>query len=75
MIHGVYIRTKPKHKWYLFSVTLSAEAATRQLQQAVKEAQKGDNIEGEAAIQVYNSPLFIPELLSEIKEQKAFGFN
>lgn len=75
MIHGVYIRTKPKHKWYLFSITPSSETATKELQQAIREAQKGGNILGEAAIQVFDSQLFIPELLSEIKEQKALGLN
>lgn len=75
MIHGVYIRTKPKYKWYLFSITPSSETATKELQQAIREAQKGGNILGEAAIQVFDSQLFIPELLSEIKEQKALGLN
>ena len=75
MIHGIYVRTKPTHKWYLFSVTLSAEIAIRELQQATQQAQKGGNILGEAAIQIFESQLFVPELLGEIKEQKALGLN
>jgi hypothetical protein len=75
MIHGIYFRTKPKNKWHLFSVTLSAEAANMELEVATKEAQKGGNDQGRAAIQVFESPLFIPEMLSELKEQKPLGFN
>lgn len=75
MIHGIYFRSKPKHKWSLFSVTRSAEAAVKELQVAIQEAQKGGNERGEAAIQVFDSSIFIPELLTEIKEQKALGFN
>ncbi len=75
MIHGIYIRTKPTHKWYLFSTTKSAESATKELAVAVQVAKIGGNEFGEAAIQVYESELFIPELLTEIKEQKILGFN
>jgi hypothetical protein len=75
MIHGIYVRTKPTHKWYLFSTTRSAEAATKELAVAKEIAKIGGNELGEAAIQVFETQLFIPELLSEIKEQKLIGFN
>lgn len=75
MIHGIYVRTKPNHKWHLFSITMSAEAASKELAVAVQAAKKGGNEQGQAAIQVFDSQLFIPELLNEIKEQKAFGLN
>jgi hypothetical protein len=75
MIHGIYVRTKPTHKWYLFSVTKSAEAATKELVVAEQIAKTGGNETGEAVIQIFESQLFIPELLSEIKEQKLIGFN
>ena len=74
MIHGIYFRSKPKHKWSLFSVTLSAEAAVKELEVAIKELKKA-TITGQAAIQVFDSSLYIPELLTEIKERKAIGFN
>lgn len=75
MIHGIYIRSKPANRWHLFSITLSAEAAVKELEIAIKEVQKGDNLSGQAAIQVFDSSLYIPELLTEIKERKAIGFN
>lgn len=75
MIHGIYVRTKPTHKWYLFSTTKSAESAVKELAVAIQIAKIGGNDSGEAAIQVFESPLFIPELLSEIKDQKLIGFN
>lgn len=75
MIHGIYIRLKPKKKWFLFSTTKSAESASKELAVAIQVAQTGGNEQGEAAIQVYESELFIPELLTEIKDQKALGFN
>jgi hypothetical protein len=75
MIHGIYIKSRPTHKWHLFSITLSAEAAAKELEEAIKEAQKGDNILGQAAIQTFDSSLYIPELLTEIKDRKALGLN
>ena len=75
MINAVYIRTKPTHKWHLFSTTPSAEVAIKELAVAQEIAKIGGNDQGEAAIQVFESKLFIPELLSEIKEQKSLGFN
>jgi hypothetical protein len=75
MIHGIYVRTKPTHKWYLFSITRSAEVATQELALATEQAKKGGNEQGEAVIQVFDSVIFIPELLTEIKEQKILGFN
>jgi len=75
MIHGIYVRTKPTHKWFLFSITKSAETATKELAIAMQLAKNGGNEQGEAAIQVFSSELFIPELLTEIKEQKPIGFN
>lgn len=75
MIHGIYMRSKPTNKWHLFSITLSAEAAGKELEEAIKEAKRGGNEQGEAAIQVFDSTLYIPELLAELKEQKALGLN
>lgn len=75
MIHAIYIQSKPTHRWYLFSITRSAEAASKELMLATYEVQKGGNERGQAAIQVFDSQLFVPELLSEIKEQKPLGFN
>ena len=46
MIHGIYIRSKPEHKWLSFLITRSAEAAVKELQMAIKEVQKGDNARG-----------------------------
>lgn len=75
MIHGIYVRSKPTHKWYLFSTTRSAEAANKELAVAKEHVKTGGNEQGEAVIQTFQSLLFVPELLSEIKEQKAIGFN
>jgi hypothetical protein len=75
MIHGIYVRTKPTHRWYLFSTTRSAEVATKELAVAQQHAKTGGNDQGEAVIQVFESLLFIPELLTEIKDQKQIGFN
>lgn len=75
MIHGIYVRTRPKHKWHLFSITWTAEAANKELENALQEATKGGNEQGEAAIQIFDTSLFIPEMLSEIKERKSLGVN
>lgn len=70
MIHGIYIKSKPKNKWHLFSIALTAEAATSEVNEALKKAKKEGNEQAEAAIQIFDSILFIPELLSEIKSVK-----
>lgn len=75
MIHGIYFRSKPKNKWSLFSVVASAEVANQELEVAMQEAQKGGNELGEAAIQIFDSPFFIPETLIQLKDRKFLGFN
>ena len=75
MIHAIYIKSRLTHKWHLFSITTSAETATKELKSAITEVQKGGNEQGQAAIQVFDSILFIPQMLDEIKEQKVLGFN
>lgn len=70
MIHGIYLKTKPKNKWHLVSYAASAEAATLELEVVKKQAIKEGNEEAEVAIQVFDSLFWIPEYLTEVKEQK-----
>ncbi len=70
MIHGIYVRSRPKNKWQLFSVTVSAEVAMQEAQEAEqKEKLKGNDV-FKVAIQSFDSGFHIPEYLSEIKDQK-----
>ncbi len=70
MIHGIYVRSRPKNKWQLFSVTVSAEVAMQEAQEAEqKEKLKGNDV-FKVAIQSFDSGFHIPEYLSEINDQK-----
>lgn len=69
MIHGIYIKTTPKSSWYLMAVSASAEAANEDKEKLLKEAKALGNDRAEVIIQLFESPLFIPEILHNIKKQ------
>lgn len=70
MIHGIYLKSRPKGKWHLFSIAISAEAANYDSSEALKQAQLSGNDNAEVGIRIFDSNFYIPELLTEIKEQK-----
>lgn len=70
MIHGIYLKTKPKNKWHLVSLAMSAEAANMELETFKQQAVDKGNDRAEVAVQVFDSVFFIPEYMTEIKEQK-----
>lgn len=71
MIHGIYIKSKPKGKWHLFSTTKSAETASAESIIALKQAKLAGNDDAEVGIKTFDSDFYIPEFLTEIKEQKS----
>jgi hypothetical protein len=71
MIHGIYVRTRPKNKWHLVSISLSLEETKIYIDEALKQAQLEGNDEAEVAYQIFDSAFWIPHYLSEVKEQKA----
>ena len=74
MVHGIYIKTKPKGKWYLVSLADSAETAARDLENALKKAIKDGNENAEAGIQVFNSSFYIPQMLKQVaKDQPVYN--
>ena len=70
MIHGIYVKSKPKNKWHLVSQTVSAEMANMEVEAFKKLAIEEGNERAEVAIQIFDSTFFIPQFLSEIKERK-----
>lgn len=66
MVHGIYVKTKPKGKWYLVSLADSAETAARDLQNALKKAIQDGNEKAEVGIQVFDSGFYIPQMLKEV---------
>ncbi len=70
MIHGIYLKTRPKGKWHLVSVAVSPETASLESDEVLKTALSQGNEFAQSAIQTYDSSLHIPELLSSVKEQK-----
>ena len=70
MIHGIYVKNKPKSKWHLVSLAISAEAANLEIEELKKQAQQEGNDRAEVAIQIFDSAFWIPEYMNEIKDQK-----
>lgn len=70
MIHGIYVKSKPKNKWQLFSVTISPEVAMQDAQEAEQKAKLEGNDDVKVAIQSFDSSFHIPEYLAEVKDQK-----
>jgi hypothetical protein len=69
MIHGIYLRSKPSHKWHLVSVAASQEVANLELDDFRKQATLNGNDEAQVAIQIFDSIFWIPEYIAQIKEQ------
>lgn len=70
MIHGIYVKNRPKSKWHLFSVVESAEATSYEIDAALAQAKQEGNENAKVAIQIFDSMLWIPETLTEVKNQK-----
>ena len=70
MIHGVYVKSRPKGVWHLVSVAISVEAANYEKTEVLNQARAEGNEKAEAAVQLFESAFFVPEYLHEIKEQK-----
>ena len=70
MIHGIYVKSRPKNKWHLFSTAISPEAAIYE----IDEAKRQSIIEGienpQVAIKVFDTDFWIPEYIEDIKDQK-----
>jgi hypothetical protein len=70
MILVVYVKSRPKAKWHLISVTSSSESANVDLAQAQKQAVAEGNDHAEVAIQSFESAFHIPVFLDEVKDTK-----
>jgi len=70
VIHGIYLKSRPKGKWHLISVAISAEAAQLEIDVTLRNALAQGNDLAEAGVQIYDSAFHIPELLSDLKNQK-----
>lgn len=71
MIHGIYLKSRPKGKWHLVSVTSSLEdAAAHDIDELLKQAKLEGYDNAEAASRCFETSFHIPELLNEIKPQK-----
>jgi hypothetical protein len=70
MIHGIYVRNRPKNKWHLVSVAISPEAANQDLDTLRKQAALTGSDTQEVAVRIFDSAFHIPEYLNEVKAQK-----
>ena len=70
MIHGIYLKNRPKGKWHLISVAQSVESAIHDQKIALDQSIKEGNLSPEVAIKTFDSTLsHIPEFLTEIKNK------
>jgi len=70
ILYAIYSKENDK-KWKLFSTTFSQEAASKELEEAIKIS-KNKGIENvKSALKTYDSFLFdVPYYLDDIKEEK-----
>jgi len=71
MILGIYLKSKPKSKWHLVSVSTSAEHANQEVNLFKEQATLNGYDEAEVAIQSFESSFWIPEYINEIKTQQS----
>lgn len=70
MIHGIYMKSRPKNKWHLVSYTLSPEVAQNEMDEYMKQAILEGNEQAQVAVQLFDSLFLMPDFISEITEQK-----
>lgn len=70
MIHGIYVKNRPKGKWQLVSTAISPEAANFDVEQAQKQNKEAGRDEAQVGVQLFESAFHIPEFLDELKEYK-----
>lgn len=68
MIHGIYLKNRPKDKWHLVALSSSIEKAVNNLSTILDSAKSEGYEKAEAVIQKIESPFFIPEYLNTVKE-------
>lgn len=71
MIYGIFVKLQEKSSWKLFSRTVSAEAALSELGIAKEHAISAGYENAEAAIQTFETILWIPEYISKIDTNKS----
>jgi len=69
MFHGIYVRNRPKDKWHLFSIAVTAEKAEADLDAALKQAKKEGHEHPDVGIQVFESTFYIPTFLKAVQRQ------
>lgn len=70
MIHGIYLRNRPKGVWHLVTTTASPESAEHDMNLALKQAKADGNETAEAVIQTFESVFWVPVYLYSVKESK-----
>lgn len=70
MIHGIYLKNRPKGTWHLVNIAASAEAAAHDLEAALKRAKADGNEQAEVVVQVFESSFWIPHYLHTVKENQ-----
>jgi hypothetical protein len=69
MYHGIYLKSKRKSKWMLFSIAISPIEASDKIKKALSQAEKEGFEEAEVAVKIFDCFDYIPEMLTEVKDQ------
>jgi len=69
MTHVIYLKSHRKGAWLLFSSTSSAETASSEIEEALKQARKEGHENPEAIIQTFDNSFYIPHILTNVKKQ------
>lgn len=67
MIHCIYVKNSPKKHWHLAFITVSAETAVKNMQEALTKAKNNGYEKAEVGLQVQESSEHVPEIVKKIK--------
>jgi hypothetical protein len=71
MIYAIFVRNTPKSKWHFFSMTVSPETTTTEIEAAKQTAIKEGYDEAEVAIHTFDTMFYIPEYMNDVKGETA----
>lgn len=66
MIIGVYVRRRPKAKWFLMQIASSIDQANSDKKKILDKAKSEGDIKCEVGFKVFSSALYIPEIVKDV---------
>ena len=69
MLHGVYIKRRPKSTWYLMSLATNLEKALKEVDKLLEKAKQEGNDKALVGIEVFDNAFYVPEIIKELSSQ------